>query len=345
MLPSMNVMKNPSATPYVKSSQCYSVSVTAGISDQLCRLSVSQEDTAAASARKSQKPLFPDSQRDKAASPPPTNVKALPRRRNRGTSNQVEVLSHSPNPPMESLSIPAKGSSGWTRPIWSCQTTERGLEVEPDPQWNTGKTRGSTRKQTVLPPQASPDRDDASPEQSSDGSLKIRRAKRSNRLHKKRGGDSPQLQHLETNRMEVKRRDRGRKDKNIKISEPANVKSSTSSRKPKMHKASAHILAEEEEEKWAEDELAALQEYVWFPVKTAQCCLIELESNVCLFIQGSGALPKTQGRLLGKGGEACGNAFCRRVLQAAHFSGNLPLAAHERQEKGKETAGSTNRPR
>lgn len=339
-------MKNPSATPYVKSSQFISVSVTVATSDQLCCLSVPQEeDTAAASARKSQKSLFPDRQRDKATSPPSTNVKAPPRRRNRGTSNQGEVLSHSSDPPMETLSIPAKGSSGWTRPIWSCQTTERGLEVEPDPQWNTGKTRGSTRKQTVLPPQASPDRDDASAEQSSDGTLKVRRAKRSNRLHKKRGGDSPQLQHLEPSRMEVKRRDRGGKDKNKKISEPANVKSSTSSRKPKMHKASTHILAEEDEERWTEDELAALQEYVWFPVETAQCCLIELDSSVCLFIQGSGALPKTQGRLLGKGGEACGNAFCRRVLQAAHFSGNLPLAAHERQEKGKETAGSTNRPR
>lgn len=260
MLPSTNVMKNPSASPYVKSSQRHSVGVTAGTSDQLCRLSVSQEeDTAAGSARKSQKSLFPDRQRDKAASLPTTNVKAPPRRRNRGTSNQGEVLSHSPDPPMESLSIPAKGSSGWTRPIRSCQSTERGLEVEPDPRWNTGKTRGSTRKRTVLPPQASPDRD-ASPEQPPDGSLKVRRAKRSNRLHKKRGGDSPQLQHLETSRMEVKRRARGGKDKNKGISEPANVKSSTSSRKPKMHKASAHILAEEDEEKWTEDELAALQE-------------------------------------------------------------------------------------
>lgn len=339
-------MKNPSATPYVKSSQFGSVSVTAAISDQLCCLSVSQEEnTAAASARKSQKSLFLDRQRDKAASPPPTNVKAPSRRRNRGTSNQGEVLSHSPDPPMESLSVPARGSSGWMRPISSCQTTERGLEVGPDPQWNTGKTRGPTRKRTVLPPQASPDRDDASPEQSSDGSLKVRRAKRSNRQHKKRGGDSPQLQHLETSRMEVKRRDRGEKAKNKDISELANVKSSTTSRKPKMHKASAHILAEEDEEKWTEYELAALQEYVWFPAETAQCCLVELDSSVCLFIQGSGALPKTQGRLLGKGGEACGNAFCRRVLQAAHFSGNLPLAAQERQEKGKETAGSTNRPR
>lgn len=179
------------------------------------------------------------------------------------------MLSRSPDPPTEPLSIPAKRSSRWTRPIWSCQTTERRLEAEPDPQRNAGKTRGSTRKRTVLPPQASPDRDDASSEQSSDGSLKVRRAKRFNRQHEKRRGDSPQLQHLESSRMEVKRRDRGGKDKNIEISELANVKSSTSSRKQKMHKASAHVLTEEDEEKWAEDELAALQEYVWFPVETA----------------------------------------------------------------------------
>lgn len=339
-------MKNPSATLYVKSSRLDSAGVTAGVSDQLCRLSVSQEEdnaAAAASARKSEKSLFPDCHRDKAASAPRRNVKAPPRRRNIGASNQGEMLSHPPDPPVES-----KGSSGWMRSSWKCQTTERGLEVDPDPQGNTRKMRGSTRKQTVLPSQESPDRDDMSPEQS-DGSLMVRRAKRSNRLQKKRGGDSPQLQHLEESRTQVKGRGRGEKDRNKKISEATTVKSSTSSKKPKIHKASAQILAEEDEDKWTEEELAALQECVWFPDQTAQCCLTALDSRVCvcvcLFTQGSGALSKTQGGLLGKGGQACGNTFCRRVLQPARLPGNLPLAAHERQEEGKETSESANRPR
>lgn len=316
MLPSTNVMINLSAILYVKSAQFNSVSVTAGISSQLCRLYVSQEeDTAAVSARKLQKSLFPDHQCDKAASVPQRNVRAPSRRRNNGKSNRGKKPSHSPDPSVESLSISAKGTSGWTRSSQRCQTTERALQVDPDPQWNTGKMRGSPRKRTVPPSRLSPDINDPSPEQSSDGSLKVRRAKRSNRQHKKRGEDSPQLQHLEESRTEVRKRRRVEKDENKKISEPTNIKSSTSSKKPKMHKGSAQILAEEDEDKWTEGELAMLQEYVWFPDKTAQCCLTELDSSVCLcLIQGSGVLSKTQGQLLGKGGEDCGNTLCRRVL-------------------------------
>lgn len=292
----------------------HSVSVTAGISDQLCRLYVSQEeDTAAVSARKLQKSLFPDHQRDKAASVPQRNVRAPSRRRDNGKSNRGEKPSHSPDPPVEPLGIPAKGASRWTKSSQRCPTTERALQVDPDPQWNTGKMRGSTRKRP--PSRLSPDINDTSPEQSSDGSLKVRREKRSDRQHKKKGEDSPQLQHLEESRTEVRKRRRVEKDENRKISEPTNIKSSTSSKKPKMHKGSAQILAEEDEEKWTEGELAMLQEYVWFPDKTAQCCLTELDSSVCLCLtQGSGVLSKTQGQLLGKGGEDCGNTLCRRVL-------------------------------
>lgn len=315
MLPSTNVMINLFAILYVKSSQFNSVRVTAGISDRLCRLYVSQEeDTAAVSARTLHKPLFPDRHCDKAAEAPQRNVKALSRRRNKGKSNRGEKPSHLPDLPVESLSISAKGKNRWTRPSQSCQSTERALQVDPDPQWNTGKMRGSTRKRTVSPSRASPDVDDTSPEQSSDGNLKVRRAKRSNRQHRKRVEDSPQ-QHLEERRTEVRKKGRAEKDENKKISKPTNIKPSTSSKKTKIHKGSAQIRAEEDGNKWTEEELALLQECVWFPDQTAQCPLTELDSSVCVcLIQGSGALSKTQGQLLGKGGEDCGNTLCRRLL-------------------------------
>lgn len=261
----MNVMITPSAILYVKSLQFHSVRVTAAITHRCCCLYVSQEeDTAAVSARKLQKSLFPDRRCDKAASAPQRNVKAPSRRRNKGKGNRGEKPSRPPDLPEASLSISAKGTGRWMRSSQRCQTTERALQVDPDPQWNAGKMQGSASKRTVPPSPPPPDIDDPSPEQWSDGSLKVRRATRANRQHKKRGEDSPQLQHLEESETEVRKTGRVAKDENKKIPEPTSMKS-TSRKKAKRHKGSTQILAEEDEDKWTEEELAVLHELVCFP--------------------------------------------------------------------------------
>lgn len=340
-------MINPSAILYVRSPQFSSASVTAALTHQWGRLYVSQEeDTAALSARKLQKSLFPDRRCDKATSAPQRNVKAPSRRRNKGKGNRGEKPSRSPDLPEESPSVCAEGTSRWMRSSQRCQTTERVLPGDPDPHWNAGKMQGAASKQTVPPSPPPPDIYNTSPEQLSEGSLKVRRATRANRQHKKRGEDPPQLQHSEESRTDVRKRGRAGKDESKKIPEPTNMKSSTSSKKAKRHKRSTQLLAEEDEDKWTEEELAMLQQYVCFPDSAAQCSQTGLDSSVFVCLgQGSGDLSKTHGRLLGKGGQGCGNTLSRRLLQPAHFPGNLPVSGHERQEKGKETAGSSQRSR
>lgn len=261
----MNVTTNPSATLCVRPSQL--TSVTAALSDELGRPCVPQEDAAAASVGKLQKSLFPDRRQDKAAPAPQRNIKAPPRRRNKGPSNRGEEPSQSPDAPPASLSISAKGTSRRTRGSRSRRTTESTLPVEPGPQWTTGQTPGPTGKRTGPPSRTSPDMDHASAEQLSDGGSEVRRAKRSNRQHRKRAEDSPQLRHLEESRTERRKRGRAEKDENRTISEPTNLKSSTTSLKAKVCKRSAQIPAEEDKDKWTEEELATLQEYVWFPQK------------------------------------------------------------------------------
>lgn len=292
MLPSMNATTDPSAGLYVEPSQLDSVSGAAAVSAQYCRLYVSQEDTAAMSTRKLKKPLFPDLHCDNVASAPQRNVKAPSCRRNKGRNDCGEKTPRSPDPPVASLCISAEGTGRWMR---SSQTRARALPEDPEPQWNTRKMRGSAQKRDGLPSRASPDMDDTSPEQPSNHSLRVRRAKRSNRLHKKRGEDSAQLQHLEESRMEVRKRGGAEKDDNKRSSEPTNMKSSTSSKTPKTHKGSAKILSEEDEDKWTEDELARLQEYVWFSDYRVSCCLTESHSAVCLSYPGQWrSIPNTR---------------------------------------------------
>lgn len=173
------------------------------------------------------------------------------------------MLSQSPDGPLESLGVSAKGTSRW-RSGQSRQTMESTLPAEPEPQWNAGKPRGPTGKRAVPPSRTSPDSNDAS-QRTSDGGSKVR-ARRSNRQHKKRGEDSFELQRLEESRTEKRERGGAKKDDNRTISKPANMKSSTTGKKAKVQKGSAQIrAAEDDEDKWTEEELAILQEYVWFP--------------------------------------------------------------------------------
>lgn len=116
------------------------------------------------------------------------------------------------------------------------------------------------RRHTVPASPLSSDINETSPEHAADDSLIVRRTKPSNRVQKKRGEDSPQLHRTEERRKEVrKRRVEQNQEKNQKISEPTNRKSSTSS---KMYKGNMQIPPEQE---WTEEELAKLQEYVQFP--------------------------------------------------------------------------------
>lgn len=228
------------------------------------------------SVSKLQKFLIPSQNCDKAASAPKRNTKAPPRRRNKVKGNRGEEPSHSPDPCVDSLSISEESTGRQTR------SSQRARRMNAVPHWNneisstliaskqksaTKKMRVSARNHTVPACRLSPDINETSPEQSARASLKVRRAKRSQRVQEKRGEVSPQLQHVEESREEVRKRRRveQNQEKHKKISEPTNSKSSTSGKKPKMYKGIVQIPAEQDEDKWTEEELAKLQEYVWFP--------------------------------------------------------------------------------
>lgn len=251
---------------------------------------------------------------DKAASAPKRNTKAPSRRRNKVKGNRGEEPSHSP---VEPPSISEESTGKRTRSIQRAQrmndVPDRNNEISSPMKLRKQKNKKKNmRRHTVPASPPSSDMNETSSEHSSNNSLMVRRSRPSNRVQKKRGEDPPQLQHAEERRKEVRKgRVEQTQEKNKKISEPTNTKSSTSSKKPKMYKGNMQIPPEQDEDKWTEEELAKLQEYVQFPHKPSPFHRIQLKC-VCL-IQGSGALPKKHGKLLGKGGEYCGNALCRRV--------------------------------
>lgn len=287
------------------------------------------------STRILQESLFPGRHCDKAALAPQRNVKAPSRRRNKGKSNRGEKPSHSPDSSVEFSSISAKGTSRWGRSSQSCQTKESVLQMDPDPQWNAAKMQGSTRKQTVPPSRASPDINNMSPEQSSDSAVKVRRKKRSSRQHKKRGEDSPQLQHFAESRIEVRKTGKVEKEENKKASKPTTLKSSTSSKKPKRHKGSAQILAEEDGDKWKEEELAMLQEYVWFPEKTAQCHLTELDSSVCLSSPGQWRATQNTRPITGQRWRGLWENALQKSVTTSTLSREPPSLRSRKSRKGK----------
>lgn len=252
---------------------------------------------------------------DKAATPPQRSVKAPPRRRNKAKENCGD------RPPAASLSICEESVSRPTRSSQRSQT----LRMDADPQPNAEKSstakserRTSKRKRAVPPSRLSPDIDDKSPEQPSHNTIKVRTTKQSHMEHRKRAKVSPRLQHLEESSKEVRRRGREEKNqesnKSKRISEPTNIKASTSSKKANMHKGRMQIFPEQDEDKWTEEELAKLKECVWVSDKNTRLPFDYNSTDMCVRpIQGGGALSKTQGKLLGKGGEVCGNTLSRRV--------------------------------
>lgn len=215
--------------------------------------------------------FIPSQNVDKAASAPKRNIKAPSRKRNKVKGNRVEESSHSPDPSVESLSISKKSTGSQTR------SSQRAAQVDAVPDRNNEisslmnarkqkSKKKNMRRHTVPASPLSSDINETSPEHSADDSLMVRRTKPSNRVQKKRGEDSPQLQHAEEGRKEVrKRRVEQTQEKNKKISEPANSKSYTSSKKPRMYKGNMQIPPEQDDDKWTEEELAKLQEYVQFP--------------------------------------------------------------------------------
>lgn len=252
---------------------------------------------------------------DEAASAPKRNTKAPSRRRNKVKGNRGEEPSHFPDRSVEPPSISENSTDKQTRQRAQRMNAVPDRNNEISSQMKARKQKNKTknmRRHTVPASPPSSDITEMSSEHSSNNGLMVRRSRPSNRVRKKRGEDPPQLQHAEERRKEVrKRRVEQTQEKNKKISEPTNTKSSTSSKKPKMYKGNMQIQPEQDEDKWTEEELAKLQEYVQFPHKPSPFHRIQLKC-VCL-IQGSGALPKKHGKLLGQGGEYCGNALCRRV--------------------------------
>lgn len=224
------------------------------------------------SVSKLKKFLIPSQNVDKAASAPKRNTRAPSRRRNKVKGNSGEEPSHSPDPSMESLSISEKSTGRQARSSRRRQhvnaVPDRNNEISSPMNPRKQKSEAkNTRHHTVPASRLSPDINETSPEHSACDSLMVRRTKPSNRVEKKRGEDSPQLQHAEERRKEVRKRRRveQNQEKNTKISEPTNSKSSTSSKKPKMYKGNMQILPEQDEDKWTEEELAKLQEYVRLP--------------------------------------------------------------------------------
>lgn len=225
------------------------------------------------SVRKLKKFLIPSQNVDKAASAPKRNTKAPSGRWKKVKGNRGEEPSHSPDPSVESLSISEKSTDRQTRSSQRAQhvnaVPDRNNEISSP--MNARKQKSETvqatmRRHAVPASPLSPDINETSPEHSAHDSLMVRRTKPSNRLQKKRGEDLPQLQHAEERRKEVrKRRVEQNQEKNKNISDPTNSKSSTSSKKPKIYKGNMQIPPEQDEDKWTEEELAKLQEYVQFP--------------------------------------------------------------------------------
>ncbi|XP_056915143.1 mis18-binding protein 1 [Takifugu flavidus] len=234
------------------------------------------EDTAAVSVSKLKKFLIPSQNVDKAALAPKRNTKAPSRRRNKVKGNRGEEPSHSPDPSVESLSIPERSTGRQTRSSQRAQhvnaAPDRSNEISSPVKARKQKSATKNRRRHTVPASPlSPHISETAPEHSAHDSLMVRRTKPSKRVQKKRGEDSPQLQHAEQRRKEVrKRRGQQNQEKNKKISEPTNSKSSTSSKKPKMYKGNMQIPPEQDEDKWTEEELAKLQEAVaLYPKHTA----------------------------------------------------------------------------
>lgn len=224
------------------------------------------------SVSKLKKFLIPSQNVHKAASAPKRNTRAPSRRRNKVKGNRGEAPSHSPDPSVETLSICEKSTGRQAR---SSQRRQQVNAVpdrtnEPSSPTNTRKQKSDRkymRHRAVPASRQSPDINETSPEHSACDSLMVRRTKPSKRVQRKRGEDSPQLQHAEERREEVRKRRRVEQNQEKNISEPTNGRPSTSSKKPKMHKGNVQIPPEQDEDKWTEEELAKLQEYVRFPQK------------------------------------------------------------------------------